>query len=154
MNTTTSNTTTLVEGVDYVRAIWAGDTVTNKGELPLWSGKGELPAIGADVPVNRFLSARVEGYSVEGGWLMLDAQRSDGKRGTLAGAEIAWNLVGAVVREGDAVRVDLGKGMVPATFIRARLCRRRNGIDMDTLYVVKVRGKERSVARVNISAAL
>lgn len=136
---------------DHARAQWDGNRVINKGDLPLWSGEGAVPNVGDVVPVNRFLSARVDGYKVEGGWLMLICTRSDGKRGDLAGAEIAWKLAGAVVQTGDAIRVDTGHGFVPATFVRAYLSRKGDG---ETLYVAKVKGKERTFARINIAAAL
>lgn len=77
----------------HTTAKWDGNKVTNKGSLPLWSGKGPAPAIGATVPVGRGLTVLVEEYFVQEGWLMIKGVRSDGKRGDLAGAEIRWELV-------------------------------------------------------------
>ena len=79
----------------YEFAIWSGNTVTNTGSLPLWSGKGAVPAIGDVVPVGRDLTITVEGYVIDARWLMLLGVRSDGMRGNLAGAEIAWHRMPA-----------------------------------------------------------
>ena len=74
----------------YARPIWKDGKVLNKGALPLWSGKGEVPAVGETVEIQgrQKMTATVTGYSIEGGWLMLLAIRSDGRRGNLAGTEI------------------------------------------------------------------
>jgi hypothetical protein len=77
----------------HLHAEWDGDRLLNGGGLPLWSGSGPAPAIGGIVPVGRGLTVKVEGYRVDGGWLMITGERSDGVRGDLAGVEIAWKLV-------------------------------------------------------------
>jgi hypothetical protein len=77
----------------YALPVWKDGKVENKGDLPLWSGKGPVPAIGDVVPVGRDFSVEVEGYKVDAGWLMIVGVRSDGKRGDLAGAEIAWGRI-------------------------------------------------------------
>jgi hypothetical protein len=66
------------------------------GGVALWSGRGPVPQVGDVLPVSGSLTVRVDGYSVDAGWLMLICERSDGKRGNLAGAEIAWKLVDAM----------------------------------------------------------
>lgn len=76
---------------DHVQAEWDGNKLLNKGGLPLWSGLGPVPKVGTNVPVGRGLTVLVEGYKVDAGWLMIIGTRSDGKRGDLAGAEIAWD---------------------------------------------------------------
>lgn len=76
-------------------AVWQDGKLTNKGELPLWSGKGAVPAIGDVVPVGKGLTVQVKDYKVDAGWLMLVGVRSDGQHGDLAGAEIAWKLLDA-----------------------------------------------------------
>jgi hypothetical protein len=77
---------------EYEVPVWGENyAVLNKGgPLPLWSGKGPVPAVGDVVPVGRDFSVKVEGYKVDAGWLMLVGERNDGKRGDLAGAEINW----------------------------------------------------------------
>lgn len=78
----------------YIRPVRdAAGNVTNKGSLPLWSGKGEPPAIGAVVTCDDRKGTRVKvtGYEIEAGWLMVVGTRLiDGARGNLAGAEILW----------------------------------------------------------------
>lgn len=77
----------------YVRPIWENGKVTNMGDLPLWSGKGAPPEVGAVVRIagRQSMHCRITGYEVEGGWLMATGERvEDGKRGNLAGAEIYW----------------------------------------------------------------
>lgn len=77
----------------YETAKWEDGRVVNKGELPLWSGKGEPPAVGEEVTVNDKRGTRVvvTGYEVEAGWLMVTGTRiGDGMRGNLAGAEILY----------------------------------------------------------------
>lgn len=76
----------------HVRAEWSDDgrTLLNKGtDKALWSGKGDVPAVGAYVDIKGDV-ATVLGYFVDCGWLMLWCERhSDGKHGDLAGIEIA-----------------------------------------------------------------
>jgi hypothetical protein len=65
------------------------------GELPLWSGKGEPPAIGSVVSTragNKLLDVTITGYEVIDGYLMALGYRThDPKvKGNLAGAEINW----------------------------------------------------------------
>lgn len=78
----------------YQRAVWEDGKVTNKGDLPLWSGRGEPPAIGSEVRTfDRFRHrVTITGYQVEGGWLMATGYRTDepAVKGNLAGAEIYW----------------------------------------------------------------
>lgn len=67
---------------------------TNKGEVPLWSGKGEPPEIGAVVKCSdrKGTEVRVLGYLVMEGWLMIDGLRlHDNQRGNLAGAEVHYD---------------------------------------------------------------
>lgn len=76
---------------NYARPIWREGLLTNKHEAPLWSGKGELPAVGAYVDISgpKNEVATVLGYFIDDGWLMLWCERhSDGRRGDLAGTEI------------------------------------------------------------------
>jgi hypothetical protein len=80
----------------YVRAIRdSAGRVTNQGELPLWSGKGEPPPIGAVITCNDRPKTQVvvTAYSVEGGWLMIHGYRQadPSRSGNLAGAEILWS---------------------------------------------------------------
>lgn len=81
----------------YERAVWANGHVINKGALPLWSGKGEPPAIGSEVTCDDRHGTRckITGYKVEHGWLMATGVRlSDGFEGDLAGAEIRYPVEG------------------------------------------------------------
>jgi hypothetical protein len=73
--------------------IWQDGKLLNRGAVPLWSGKGPVPEVGAVVPVGKGLTVLVEDYKVDAGWLMLVGVRSDGVRGDLAGAEIAWSMM-------------------------------------------------------------
>lgn len=81
----------------WERPVWTDGRVEPGSGLPLWSGKGDPPAIGSIValagPGN--MTVRVEEYKVDGRWLMILGERSDGKRGDLAGAEIRWPSEGA-----------------------------------------------------------
>ena len=78
----------------YGRPHWVDGRVTNKGGLPLWSGKGEPPAIGSEVTCNDPHGTRVTvtGYRIAGGWLMVRGYRTaePDKAGNLAGAEILY----------------------------------------------------------------
>lgn len=79
------------EGIPaFERAQWDGNKLLNRGALPLWSGKGEPPAIGSSVPVGKGLTVRVYRYEEVEGWLMIIGERSDGRWGNLAGTEIVW----------------------------------------------------------------
>lgn len=78
---------------DWAFAQWEGGELINRDcGLPLWSGKGEPPEIGDIVELSGpgSLTAAIEGYSVDDGWLMAWGTRCDGKRGNLAGAEIRF----------------------------------------------------------------
>lgn len=81
----------------HIAAIWKDGRVTNKGGLPLWSGKGPVPAIGATVTCNDKAGTQVTvtGYTVEEGWLMVTGFRTaePAKVGNLAGTEIRWPKV-------------------------------------------------------------
>lgn len=78
----------------WERVVWEGNNVANRGGLPLWSGKGEPPAIGSIVITNDRIGHRimVTGYEVVEGWLMALGYRIDEptKHGNLAGMEIKW----------------------------------------------------------------
>lgn len=78
----------------YTVAEWNGHEVTNKGELPLWSGKGTPPAIGSVVETSGRIrhQVKITGYAVEDGWLMALGYRvaEPAKSGNLAGAEIYY----------------------------------------------------------------
>lgn len=63
----------------------------NRAAGPLWSGKGDVPAVGAyvDIAGPKNQVATVLGYVVDDYWLMLWCERhGDGFRGDLAGTEI------------------------------------------------------------------
>jgi hypothetical protein len=77
----------------HTAPIWNDGKLMNRGNVPLWSGKGPVPEIGDIVPVGKGLTVLVEDYKVDHGWLMLVGVRSDGVRGDLAGTEIAWKLM-------------------------------------------------------------
>jgi hypothetical protein len=92
----------------HARAVWEKNAETGHFELmngdsplPLWSGKGEPPAIGAEVETSGNVRHKVTitGYTTAplgngrtGSWLMALAHRHhDNKRGDLAGAEIEYS---------------------------------------------------------------
>jgi len=81
---------------EYARPIYGEENrvmpINKDCGLPLWSGKGEPPAIGSTVPLGgpNDMTVKVEGYAIQAGWLMIIGVRSDGKRGDLAGMEIHW----------------------------------------------------------------
>lgn len=79
----------------YAAPIWIDGKITNKGDVPLWSGMGPPPAIGSEVTCNDRHATRitVTGYDVEGGWLMVSGYRTADpqKVGNLAGMEIRWD---------------------------------------------------------------
>ena len=75
----------------HTLAIWDDKcNLLNEDAAPLWSGKGPVPAIGDIVPVGKGMTVRITGYKIDGPWLMLLGERSDGRRGDLAGPEINW----------------------------------------------------------------
>jgi hypothetical protein len=78
------------------------ELVNRGGELPLWSGKGEPPAVGTEVETSGIVQHRctITGYDIEQGdgvkWLMALAHRHhDNRRGNLTGAEIHYPEAGA-----------------------------------------------------------
>ena len=97
---TTMRKTVMGKPIAWAYAQWGEDEhgrkhilVNRDCGLPLWSGKGEPPEIGAyvDIAGPRTEIATVLGYYLDDCWLMLWAERhSDGKRGDLAGAEIRY----------------------------------------------------------------
>lgn len=76
----------------WERAEFDGNKLLNGGgELPLWSGFIDPPAIGAEVITRDSVGHRckITGYEIEAGWLMARGYRlDDGKAGNLAGIEI------------------------------------------------------------------
>lgn len=89
---TTNGHPILTETPAWAHAKWEGNKLLNEHEAPLWSGKSDVPAVGAyvDIAGPKNEVATVLGYYVaDGTWLMLWCERhSDGKRGDLAGTEI------------------------------------------------------------------
>lgn len=80
---------------NYTVAKWENGKVANDAGLPLWSGKGPLPAVGSEVICNdrKGTVCVVLGFQVEGKWLMVAGHRKGddpSKVGNLAGAEILW----------------------------------------------------------------
>lgn len=76
-------------------AKWDGGRLLNDGALPIWSGEGAPPAIGASVLTHGKISheCTITGYIVSGGWLMALAVRvADQVSGDLAGTEIRYPL--------------------------------------------------------------
>jgi hypothetical protein len=78
----------------WTRAIWEAGAVTNRDAAPLWSGRGEPPAVGAVIHCNDRPKTRVTvtGYEIEGLWLMVTGYRTDSptRAGNLSGWEILW----------------------------------------------------------------
>lgn len=61
----------------------------NRGGLPVWSGKLDVPAIGCEVVAIGGAVCCVTGYEICDGFLMVRGYRvADGRAGNLAGAEI------------------------------------------------------------------
>lgn len=79
----------------YELPVWVDGRVTNKGDVPLWSGKAPPPEIGTTVIASGRIrhEIMVTGYKVDGGWLMIEGYRINdpGFRGDLAGAEIVYS---------------------------------------------------------------
>jgi hypothetical protein len=79
----------------YTVAKWEGGKVVNDDMMPLWSGKGPLPAVGSEVVCDdrKNTVCVVLGYMLEDKWLMVVGHRKGepNKIGTLAGAEIRWS---------------------------------------------------------------
>lgn len=78
----------------YVRPVYEAGEISNRGELPLWSNPDLDPPPVGHIAIGKYgnpkVRAVVVGYSVEGGWLMVDgyAEGKPGELGNLAGAEI------------------------------------------------------------------
>lgn len=78
----------------FARPDWGNgrELVNADSPLPLWSGKGEPPAVGATVRLAGIggKSAVITGYEIDGPWLMALGYRADEpeRRGNLAGTEI------------------------------------------------------------------
>lgn len=84
-----------VDAPAHTVAIWKDGRVTNKGALPLWSGKGEPPAIGSTITCadKAGTQVTVTGYAIDDGWLMVIGYRTaePAKTGNLAGIEIRYS---------------------------------------------------------------
>ena len=82
----------------HVRALWKVGEPLPVSDLPIWSGRGEPPAVGDVVTCSDRKGTRVTvtGYLVEGTaptrWLLVEGFRTDEptRRGNLAGAEILY----------------------------------------------------------------
>lgn len=75
-------------GIEYAVAIWDGNTLINADQAPLWSGRGEAPAIGSTVLTSwNTCAVCVTGYFVAHNWLMLEGTTDDGTIFNLAGME-------------------------------------------------------------------
>lgn len=81
------------DGRRFLVNIEAG-RVMNKGTTPLWSGKGEPPAIGSTVTCSDRVGTQVTitSYTIEDGWLLAEGYRTASpiRTGTLAGMEIRY----------------------------------------------------------------